>query len=151
MLQFLKYFVKRKVRFILLHTHFCVASPFKMLNKTNLTWLNAKTIDEWVVYIDEPAKWKSRILRQIHTADLVGIGQKVLPVHYTVILCTGATFFPYRLGQLYICIRCDILVFHFAGSSLYNSLIYVIWSHSNMRDIVLYVYHVISDVWYMGS
>ena len=26
--------------------------------------------------------------------------QKVMPVHYTGILCSGATFCPYRLDQL---------------------------------------------------
>ena len=34
------------------------------------------------LYIDEDTKWKTRELRQKHTADTVGIGLKVMPVHY---------------------------------------------------------------------
>ena len=63
-----------------------------------------------------PQKRKTRELRQIHTTDPVAIGQKVVPVHYTGIQCTGATFCPYRLGQLYLCICLTSLVFHFVGS-----------------------------------
>ena len=33
------------------------------------------------LYLDEPANWKPRILRQIHTADPDGMRQKVAPVH----------------------------------------------------------------------
>ena len=37
-----------------------------------------------VLTIDEPAKWKTRELRQIHTADPIGMDlQTVVPVHYT--------------------------------------------------------------------
>ena len=38
---------------------------------------------------------------QVPTADQVGTyGQQVVPVHFDGILCTGATFCPYRLDQL---------------------------------------------------
>ena len=41
-------------------------------------------------------------------------------------MCTVTTFclYSYRLGLLYKCIWRKILVFHFAGSSMYNSFIY---------------------------
>jgi len=55
--------------------------------------------------VDEDTKWKTRILRQIctvHTADPVGKGRK--SCLYTILeySCTGATFCPYRLDQLYV-------------------------------------------------
>ena len=54
-------------------------------------------------YIDEPAKWKTRELSQIHIYSWSShYGHKVVPVHYTGILGTGATFCPYRLDQRYV-------------------------------------------------
>jgi len=75
------------------------------------------------IYLDEPAKWKTRILRQIQTPNH-RFGQKVVPgQHYTGIQCAGTTFCPI-LTRSAVFIWRNILVFHFAGSSIYISFIY---------------------------
>ena len=73
------------------------------------------------LYIDETAKWKTRELRQIHTgtADPFGIDRKSCMynlMEYSVM----ARLFAHTA----VCIWRNSLVFHFAGSSIYNSFIY---------------------------
>ena len=67
------------------------------------------------LYLDEPAKWKTRILHQIHAADPVDMDRK--SCLYTILeYCVyWATFGPYRLDQLYVFCAIHILVSYFAG------------------------------------
>ena len=74
-------------------------------------------------YIDSTAKWKTRILRKIHTADPVGMGRK--SCQYTIFLHSiqARLSAHYKTG-LAACIWRNIFVFHFASDSIYNTLYY---------------------------
>ena len=65
------------------------------------------------LYIDEPAKWKIRELRQTHKADPVAIGSIVYR-HDFLSIATGSSVYIWR----------NSLFFHFAGSSIYKAFIY---------------------------
>ena len=68
-------------------------------------------------YIDKPAKQKTRILRQTHTADPSRYGQQVVPVHYIPVECRYRyDFLPTPTGSA-VCIWRHILVFHVVSSS----------------------------------
>ena len=77
------------------------------------------------LYIDEPAEWTTRELRQIHTADPVGMGRK--SSQCTIFKYVGIVyrhnFLPIPNGSA-VCIWRNSLDVHFAGSSIFNSFIY---------------------------
>ena len=78
------------------------------------------------LHIDEPEKIEDEDIapKYIGTADPVGMVRKSR--QYNIFQNTGKTFGPYRLDQLYIYLAgCNILVFHFAGSSIYLQLIHL--------------------------
>ncbi len=91
--------------------------------KTSLDWQGH--VDVGVVYIDEPAEWTTRELRQMQTADPVGMGRKSR--QYTLYSSKGYRhdiLSIYRLDQLCLHIWLNSFVFNFAGSSRYNSFIH---------------------------
>ena len=77
-------------------------------------------IDEGVVYtyVDEPAKWKTRILCQIHTAGPADrYGQKVAPVHYIAELGARSPLSAKFLSMDHYC-----YITHFANFKVRSSL-----------------------------
>ena len=84
-------------------------SPAKVMYRYTPVW-GAHRLSK----VDEDAKCNTgRNWGKTHKADPYRCGQKVVPVHYTGIKCTGATLCPCRLDQLYVHICLNSIVFHF--------------------------------------
>ena len=78
------------------------------------------------VGIDEPAEWTPRILAPNTNSWSSRYGQKVAPVHYTGIYSVLARLSAPIPNTPAVCIWCNILVVHSAGSSILNSFTYAI-------------------------
>ena len=82
-------------------------------------------IDEWVEY-----RWARKMEDEgIETNTYIQLIQSLWTESrglYTILeySATGATFCPFQLDQLYLCICLNALFFHFASSSLSNSYIH---------------------------
>jgi len=79
-------------------------------------WENHRWLSR--IYIDTPAKQKPMILRQIHTADPVGMGKKNCACTLYWNIVHWHDFLPKLAGSA-VCILHNTLFFHFAGSSIH--------------------------------
>ena len=73
-----------------------------------------------LIHLDNTAEWKTRILRKILTAGPVAESRASILLSSIVY---RHDFLPIPSGSA-VCIWHNILIFHFAGSSTYNSFIY---------------------------